>query len=898
MALDYATEKKLRPLYEAIDDCQYKQALQLVTKMLKKTPDWPLIKALKALVLVRTGKENEASELCKQVKKTIPADDATLQAVTMVYKELGEHTSIVELYESAANSQPKNEEFANHWFMAMVRSSDYKGQQQAALKLHRTFKSNKYLFWGIMSLALQGEGGSSLSYMLAERMMAKAQEEGRLEEVEHFRLYLLILLDQKKHEEALALFDTPLGEKSLRDPEVRQMKTELLSTNKKWSEVLAASEKALVHENADDWINWLAYFDAVEALVAEDNKEVVNNAHQLIEKLKKSALEAPMMKRGPFLAELEFEYRLAKKQDQGHDQSNLLQNIVTYFAQFGSKSCCFEDLQNYTSYLKLTPEKAKGFIQSLKDTIKETGEKAGKVKNIYKDTNIRKLERFLGLQSQLSLKEGIELVNGLWKAYEDALPLGKGLEKTEYQYGDEYVILATHILLDLYHEHNNTSLLIQAVSLLEIALVKSVSNFQIKLALVRLYAILGIYTRIEQIYLTMEIKQIQFDTMIHYFTDKLFSLGCLDEIEQSLYDALVIYKSNEVETPEMLVKAYQFGTFSKIQEFIEFRNRLDTSLQHSISLVELIRIDAMNATFQIKNGVQFFHDLDVSKIKFDDVFIDSRSDNRDFKVFMNCNSKEIQSAQELFKPTISTNKTWVQMFSYVFNILSAACDTKGVKDLDSVVKQFTEFLGRESIQANVTCQEYWLAKYVSDLSNALVLSKSSVKNADNSKKIAGFLKDAAEIMEKHVIETRPYTTETISWVDFHKTNTVLEVFNYGSVLLEMLNRSLGLTSKDAKRKAAENKVDEVLMNLTALQAIAKKSMVTVQTNVKTGKDLFRIQLQKKLIKEITNSEVVLDYFKTKEAQTVLNDHLKIMVTSWALSIERYTDEVNKRILKM
>lgn len=39
--------------------------------------------------------------------------------------------------------------------MAMVRNGDYKGQQAAALKLHRTFKQDKYLFWAIMSLALQ-----------------------------------------------------------------------------------------------------------------------------------------------------------------------------------------------------------------------------------------------------------------------------------------------------------------------------------------------------------------------------------------------------------------------------------------------------------------------------------------------------------------------------------------------------------------------------------------------------------------------------------------------------------------------------------------------------------------------------------------------------------------------
>lgn len=152
--------------------------------------------------------------------------------------------------------------------------------------------------------------------------MAKAQEEGRLEEVEHIRLYLLILLDQKKNEQALALLqDTPLGQKSLRDPEVRQIKTELLLANQKWTEVLKSSEQALRQENSDDWISWRAYFDAVEALVADGDSSsgavIVEQAYQLVKDLKESARNAAVLKRGPFLAELELDHRLRKMQKGG-----------------------------------------------------------------------------------------------------------------------------------------------------------------------------------------------------------------------------------------------------------------------------------------------------------------------------------------------------------------------------------------------------------------------------------------------------------------------------------------------------------------------------------------------------------------------------------------------------
>ena len=94
---------------------------------------------------------------------------------------------------------------------------------------------------------------------------------------------------------------------------------------------------------------------------------------------------------------------------------------------------------------------------------------------------------------------------------------------------------------------------------------------------------------------------------------------------------------------------------------------------------------------------------------------------------------------------------WLQMFSYILNILSAACSTKENKDLGSIVKQYTEFLERKEvtdevinnlhkkknnrfgsfylirifwiIRNQVTPQEFAVAKYVCEISNALILIK-------------------------------------------------------------------------------------------------------------------------------------------------------------------------------
>ena len=60
------------------------------------------------------------------------------------------------MYENAHKEKPDNEEVLSALFMAYVRLSNYKKQQQTAMKLHR-LKPNKnpYYFWAVMSIVMQ-----------------------------------------------------------------------------------------------------------------------------------------------------------------------------------------------------------------------------------------------------------------------------------------------------------------------------------------------------------------------------------------------------------------------------------------------------------------------------------------------------------------------------------------------------------------------------------------------------------------------------------------------------------------------------------------------------------------------------------------------------------------------
>ena len=75
---------------EAIDNMQYKKAVQLCDKVLKKQTDLQAGKALKALALSRLQRVDEATALIGQLVQERPVDEGTLQAMAMYFRETGQ----------------------------------------------------------------------------------------------------------------------------------------------------------------------------------------------------------------------------------------------------------------------------------------------------------------------------------------------------------------------------------------------------------------------------------------------------------------------------------------------------------------------------------------------------------------------------------------------------------------------------------------------------------------------------------------------------------------------------------------------------------------------------------------------------------------------------------------
>ncbi|GBB94039.1 hypothetical protein RclHR1_02280012 [Rhizophagus clarus] len=901
------SERKIRPIYEAIEISNYKSALTQCNKLLKKQPEALILKALKGLILERTGKTEEALQLCSQVKEKKPFDEPILQALTMVYRPLGKHDEIVQLYENAVRQNPNNEELANHWFMALVRNNDYKGQQQAGLKLHKTFKVNKYLFWSIMSLVLQAENApesqSTIFISLAERMMIKAVSEERMKTTEEVHLYMIILLKQNKFKEALEVLENlkvDLAQKCENDTEMIHIRNDLLLKTGNWIKAIDASKSSL-EVNADDWKAYLIYIDSIFHIIESDEKDEngeslnkklnLDDAREFLYSLQNKESQSNDAKRGPFLAELELEKRVVSIKKEIKPAKEIETLVIEYIRKFGEKSSCFEDLKPYLKDFSL--ETSKKFIEEFKASIDNNCEDEKlKIRNIQKNINVYKLERYLGLLSDINESDAIAYVDKLWKSYEDALQYGSNLLDTENQYGDDFVILASHILIDLYNKKGQNSFLYHAIFLLDNALHKSKYNFQFKLLLIRLYRALGIILEPLELYKSMDIKHVQLDTMSHYVCERSSSFAIYEDAIQACYDTLPIYRNNDVETPEMIVQAYKYATFSKIQEFIQFRKELDNSLQKILIDREIIRLEFLTMSKDFKNIMEYLEkEIDTSDLNYDDSFCTSRYDNRDFVVMNNYNSSQSKTVEEDTRVSPKLDNTWLKIFSIVPQIFKVMHNNNNIDSLIPLIEELENSVKLENKEGlGITLEERHIGKTVASLGRLYVTFKEVQRGQKESvEKLSKIIDEIiSALKDTFTKEFSEIKLQELSWKHMYRFSTFIETCNYIIVANKIVNEMINVKNKKSGNKELAQMLQALSTSVKQNLESTKKQLNDLNEKIKNGND--------DLLSHIKSENNCTEFCKNDENLQLIKGILADKVSlSWKSSIESMIQAIEFRI---
>ncbi|XDV54833.1 hypothetical protein PO909_023036 [Leuciscus waleckii] len=420
-------DRRLRPIYDYLDNGNNKMAIQQADKLLKKHKDLHCAKSaeigprrlfsgrfdmlnrrravgerensdwlfslvneslhvnnsktaskevkpvLKAIGLQRTGRQEEAFTLAQEVAVLEPTDDNSLQALTILYREMHRPELVTKLYEAAVRKVPTSEEYHSHLFMAYARVGEYKKMQQAGMALYKIVPKNPYYFWSVMSLVMQAISAQDekLSHTmflpLAERMVEKMVKEEKIEAEAEVQLYFMILERLGKYVEALEVVQGPLGEKLTSELQSRENKCMMLYRRlERWAECNALSCKLLL-KNPDDWQFYLLYFDSLFHLIDQSWTPPQEGAHSsegevhasvsqsisfMKERLATEDAKESKHLRGPYLACLELIRRLRERSCPEVQQlGEPLELMFQFFVKFGDKPSCITDLKIFLDLL-------------------------------------------------------------------------------------------------------------------------------------------------------------------------------------------------------------------------------------------------------------------------------------------------------------------------------------------------------------------------------------------------------------------------------------------------------------------------------------------------------------------------------------------------------------------
>ncbi|XP_027269297.1 N-alpha-acetyltransferase 25, NatB auxiliary subunit isoform X2 [Cricetulus griseus] len=657
-------DRRLRPIYDYLDNGNNKMAIQQADKLLKKHKDLHCAKVLKAIGLQRTGKQEEAFTLAQEVAALEPTDDNSLQALTILYREMHRPELVTKLYEAAVKKVPNSEEYHSHLFMAYARVGEYKKMQQAGMALYKIVPKNPYYFWSVMSLIMQSisardENLSKTMFLpLAERMVEKMVKEDKIEAEAEVELYYMILERLGKYQEALDVIRGKLGEKLTSEIQSRENKCMAMYKKlSRWPECNALSRRLLLKNSLEGEVHCSAE-DAVK-FIEDRITEAAQSARHV---------------RGPHLAKLELIRRL---RSQGCNDEYKLGDpeelMFQYFKKFGDKPCCFTDLKVFVDLLPAA--QCTQFINQLLGVVPLSTPTEDKlalpadIRALQQHLCVVQLTRLLGLYHIMDKNQKLGVVRELMLRYQHGLEFGRSCLKTELQFSDYYCLLAVHVLTDIWREAGEETAVWQALTLLEEGLTHSPSNAQFKLLLVRIYCMLGAFEPVVDLYSSLDAKHIQHDTIGYLLTRYAASLGQYAAASQSCNFALRFFHSNQKDTSEYIIQAYKYGAFEKIPEFIAFRNRLNNSLHFAQVRTERMLLDLLleaNISTSLAESIKSMN----LRPEEDDVPWEDLRDNRDLDVFFSWDPKDRNVSEEHKKLSLEEETMWLRIRTLTLRLIS------------------------------------------------------------------------------------------------------------------------------------------------------------------------------------------------------------------------------------
>lgn len=627
-------ERKVRPIWDAIDSRQYKNALKLSSSLLSKYPNLPYPMALKALVSERMGKSEEALSLCLEAKEllhknvTLLMDDLTLSTLQIVFQRLGRLDLATNLYDYACVKFPNNLELMMGLFNCYVREYAYVKQQQTAIKMYKLANEERFLLWAVCSIQLQvscGQGGEKL-LGLAEGLLKKHIATHSLHEPEALMVYISVLEQQGKYGDALEVLSGTLGSLILIEVDRLRLQGRLLAKSGD-NAAAAITFQKILESCPDDWECFLHYLGC---LLEDDQswcngpssepscppKSVVKPSHVtddvfysriedavgFVQKLETEAKIDP--KRGPYLAYLEIHRR--KHLHGKGDKEKFIEALVQYFSRFGYLACFCSDVEVFLEILH-ADDKTK--------LLEKLGESSSSIaltptKSLGQSISLQKLRMQIGSDCALPATELESTAERMVHMYCERLSLSKELDPQESMHGEELLSMASNILVQLYWRTGSIGYLLEAVMMLELGL--NIRRFvsQYKILLLHLYSYFGALPVACEWYRTLDVKNILLETVSHQIVPQMLTSPLWEDLDDLLRDYLRFMDDYLRESADLTFLAYRHRNYSKVIEFVQFKERLEHSNQYLTARLEsaILRLkekaDSIDEEERVLNGLK------------------------------------------------------------------------------------------------------------------------------------------------------------------------------------------------------------------------------------------------------------------------------------------------------
>ena len=396
-------------------------------------------------------------------------------------------------------------------------------------------------------------------------------------------LYFTVLLKQQNYSKIIDILKNgKLGE-LYKIPHLKlQYLAETYAQANQLKESFELYKDLLANHSNDDWDYWVKYIDAGFILYPENFGE---NANNFIISLQK---QVGVNKRGPYLAQIYLESKLLNNNNNIDNLTKLQELIVNYFKLFSDKIICHSDIKTYLALLlKNSLDSRLKFCSQLENIIQAELPSSPVIGHIW--GNYYNIAYDLGIYDNLDLNKTLEIVNKILTLYYDIIVVeAKNKEETELSTVDNLLLFSCYLLYRHTTVNNNidNNLTIQIISLLELGLSYSKFNFQFKFMLLCLYNNLGcIYASLD-VFHSLDVKHILWDTLSYLILDDVLLLADNDTSNTMLEHIQQFHDENKKQTPDFIIRSYSTGSYSKIQEFMKFKSKLDRSIQLAIITVE------------------------------------------------------------------------------------------------------------------------------------------------------------------------------------------------------------------------------------------------------------------------------------------------------------------------